>query len=525
MKKIGKILLIVALFFIILEIASSAFDNIESMIDDNRSFIILSNPDNKDFMNELVSYGKSKKIKINVEYADDLEALDLLEENNIYDAVWMSNSIWLYMLNNVKVTNSKSISINPVVMGIKKSKANELGFTNREVKNQDILNAVKNKKLKYVMNSVTKTNTGLTAYLGFLNSLAGSPEILTSDMLNNQTLINDLKSLFSGVERVSGSTTFLEDMFLKGNDYEAVIATESSLIRINKELENKYKETLYLLYPTDGVAINDSPFAYVDRGQEKLEKFNILQSYLLSLETQKELEKLGKRTWYGGTNSNVDKDVFKTSYGIDTNKYLIPLKYPSKKVMNEAINLYISELRKPSAVTFCLDYSGSMSGDGERDLKNAMDFILDKEKAGSERLQFSRNDYIIVIPFDSKNRSIWQSKGNNTDKLISNIRGARPTGGTNIYDCSITALKKLNELSNEYTKTVILMTDGMSNTGSYDNLVYYYNRLSNKIPIYSIMFGSSDETELSNIANLTNAKVFDGRTSLIRAFKEVRSYN
>lgn len=519
------LVIVVGVIFAIICIKSFIIDKFVD-INGNKSFYILSNPDNKDFMNELVSYGKNENININVEYADDLEALDILEEeNDKYDAVWMSNSIWLYMLNNVKVTNSKSISINPVVMGVKNSKAKELGFINNEIKNIDILNAVKSKKLKYVMNSVTKTNTGLTAYLGFLNSLAGSPEILTSEMIKDKTLISNLKSLFSGVERVSGSTSFLEDMFLNSNDYEAVIATESSLIRINKQLESSGKDTLYLLYPTDGVAINDSPFAYVDRGQEKIENFNKLQSFLLSLDTQKKLEKLGKRTWYGGTNSSADKDVFKTSYGIDTNKYLIPLKYPSKKVMNEAIGLYIAELRKPAAVAFCLDYSGSMSGNGEDELKNAMEFILDSEQASTERLQFSRNDNIIVIPFDSKNRSTWYSKGNDTSEIITKIRGARPTGGTNIYGCSITALEELNKLSDEYTKSVILMTDGLSNTGRYDKLVSYYRTLNVRIPVYSIMFGASDETELTNIANLTNAKVFDGRTSLIRAFKEVRSYN
>ena len=521
-KKI--IVIVVALLFIF----SFSMDFIKEQlpnISDKKSFKILANPDNKDFMDELVKYGKKEHINVSVEYADDLEAVDMLEEDNNYDAVWMSNSVWLYMLNNARVSNSKSISINPVVMGIKKSKAKELGFVNSEIHNKDILNAVRSGNLKYVMTSVTKTNTGLTAYLGFLNSLAGSPEILTSDMLNNSDLVKNLKSLFSGVERVSGSTSFLEDMFVNSNDYEAVIATESSLININKQLENNNKETLYLLYPSDGVAINDSPFAYVDRGQEKLEKFNTLQSYLLSLSTQKELEKLGKRTWYGGTNSNADKDVFKTSYGIDTNKYLIPLKYPSKKVMNEAIGLYIAELRKPAAVAFCLDYSGSMSGNGVTQLKDAMEFILDSEKASTERLQFSKNDNIIVIPFDTSNRSTWYSKGNDTSELITKISSARPTGGTNIYGCSVEALKELKKYNDDYTKSVILMTDGLSNTGSYTSLVNYYQILDEKIPIYSIMFGASDETELTNIANLTNAKVFDGRTSLIRAFKEVRSYN
>ena len=39
------------------------------------------------------------------------------------------------------------------------------------------------------------------------------------------------------------------------------------------------------------------------------------------------------------------------------------------------------------------------------------------------------------------------------------------------------------------------------------------------------MFGSADESQLKDIANLTNAKVFDGRTDLLNAFKEVRGYN
>lgn len=521
-KKI--IVIVVALLFVFSFVKDFVKEQLPS-INDKKSFRILANPDNKDFMDELVKYGKGEHINVYVEYADDLEAVDMLEEDNNYDAVWMSNSVWLYMLNNAKVSNSKSISINPVVMGVKKSKAKELGFVDNEIKNKDILNAVSSGKLKYVMTSVTKTNTGLTAYLGFLNSLAGSPEILTSDMLNNNNLVKNLKSLFSGVERVSGSASFLEDMFVNSNDYEAVIATESSLININKQLESSNKETLYLLYPSDGVAINDSPFAYVDRGQEKLEKFNTLQSYLLSLSTQKELEKLGKRTWYGGTNSNADKSVFKTSYGIDTTKYLMPLKYPSKKVMNEAIALYIAELRKPAAVAFCLDYSGSMYGRGERELKSAMEFILDADKASEERLQFSKYDKIFVIPFDSDNRTVLSGSGDNTKKLIERINEADPSGGTNIYGCTVEAFKQLEKTGKDYTKTIILMSDGYSNTGRFDDVTNYYLNMTEKIPVYSIMFGDSSEYELGNLANLTNAKVFDGRTSLIRAFKEVRSYN
>lgn len=492
----------------------------------SRYFNILSNSDNKDYMDELIKYGKKEGIKIEVTYADDLEAIDLIEDTNNFDAVWMSNSIWLYMLENAKVTNSKSIYINPIVMGVKKSKASNLNLIRDDLKNSDIINAIGDKKLSYVMSSVTKTNTGLTSYLGFLNALSGSPEILKSEMLDNTELVTNLKSLFSGVERVSGSDTFLEDMFLNSNKYEAVIASESSLIRINTELEKENKETLYLLYPSDGVAINDSPFAYVDRKQNKIDKFLVLQEFLLSKESQKEMENLGKRTWYGGVNSNANKNVFKSEWGINTNKYLIPLKYPSKKVMNEAIALYIDELRKPSATVFCLDYSGSMYGEGKTELYNAMSYILDTEQSSNDLIQFSKKDNIYVMPFDSTTRKVWKTfNGNITNDLITNINNEMPNGGTNIYQCVYDGFKILQNTDNSFNKTIILMTDGNSVSANYTELTNYYINNNLDIPVYSIMFGNAVREQLDKLANLTNAKVFDGKTNLKSAFKEVRSYN
>ena len=120
---------------------------------------------------------------------------------------------------------------------------------------------------------------------------------------------------------------------------------------------------------------------------------------------------------------------------------------------------------------------------------------------------------------------VLTGNGNYTKNLITKINDSKPSGGTNIYGCTVEAFKQLEKVGKDYTKTVILMSDGYSNMGSFDDVMYYYSGMTEKIPVYSIMFGQSSEEELGNLANLTNAKVFDGRTSLIRAFKEVRSYN
>ena len=495
------------------------------------TFRIIASTSTSAMDNEIIKYGKDNGFDITIDHYGDLEIVDMLNENSKdYDAVWISNSIWLYMLeNSYLTTDSKSIVIDPVVMGISKSKAQELGFIDNQIYNKDILNAIKEGKLKYVMASVTKTNTGATSYLNFLNSLAGSPEVLTEDMLNNEDLKNDLKEFFKGVERVSGNEEYLIDMFKNGN-YDAMINYESSLIELNKQLIKEKKDPLYLIYPIDGVAINDMPFAYINNDSKDTltkDRFKSVQSYLRSDKIISKMQELGYRSWYGGTNDKVDKKIFNPEWGIDTTKYLKDMKYPSKNVISKAINLYIEALRKPTHVAFCLDVSGSMTGKGIQELQDAMNYILDKEQASKENLQFSDNDKISVITFNNKVDEVFDTKlASSSSEILQNINQLHPDGGTNIYSPSIKALDILKkDNSDEYTKTVILMTDGQSNTGTYSELRSYYLKNNLDIPIYSITFGDSDEKQLIEIAELTNAKVFNGKNGLLKAFREVRSYN
>ena len=68
-------------------------------------------------------------------------------------------------------------------------------------------------------------------------------------------------------------------------------------------MESKGKEPLYVIYAKDGVSISDSPFAYIDNGNEKKEEqFDKIQKYILSDEGQAKLAKTGRRTWFGGIN-------------------------------------------------------------------------------------------------------------------------------------------------------------------------------------------------------------------------------
>ncbi len=518
---------ILILLFIAVLLLSSCAKNEQTNSKGNTEFTIISGSENKIYEKDIVAYGKKHGIQVNFVYAGTLDIMDQINEGSAYDAVWSSNSIWLYMLNNPSmIKNSKFTSITPVVFAVDKTKAKELGYVDTQVNMSKIVADIKNNSFRFIMPSVTQTNAGASFYLGMLSTLAGNPQILTSEHLKNINLQTELLNIFKGVNRTAGDEDFLQELYMTGN-YDAVVSYESSIIELNKKLVSEGKEPLYLIYPTEGVSLSDSPFAYVDRGQKKEEAFSVLQSYLLGKEMQKKFEDGGRRVWYGGTKDNVDKKVFNTDWGIDTNKFIQVTKYPSVNVIKESMSLYQQSLRKPTHIIFCLDYSGSMDGDGNAQLVEAMHYILTKEQAGKNYIEFSKSDKITIIPFDTSTIDIiTTSNGEETKTLLDFIDSIGPYGGTNIYYPSVQALKILrNEDAEKYNLSIVLMTDGNSNNGKFEDLKQYYNTLGLDIPIYSIMFGDANDEQLKQVAELTNGKVFDGRTNLLDAFKKVRGYN
>ena len=155
-----------------------------------------------------------------------------------------------------------------------------------------------------------------------------------------------------------------------------------------------------------------------------------------------------------------------------------------------------------------------------------MEYILDYEKASKDKLQFSKKDKITIITFSNNVKNVWTiNNGRETSDLINKIFSENVGGSTALYDAIMKGLYILEDENDEYTKTIIAMTDGEINVGTYTNFSNYYKGTKSRIPVYSIMFGDASDYQLNQISDLTNAKTFDGKKNLLQAFKEVRSYN
>lgn len=343
---------------------------------------IVSGSENKELEPLIEKYANENKLKIELTYKGSIDIMrELQAGTKDYDAVWPASSIWISMGDSSHlVKHTDSTTITPAVFGIKKSLAKELDFIGKEVSIKDIMKAIESGKLKFCMTSATQSNSGASAYLGFLNALAGSPEVLTEEHLKDEELKKNITTLLSGVDRSSGSSEWLKTLFLNGH-YDAMVNYESLIITTNQEMVARNEEPLYIVYPYDGMSLADSPLGYIDHGDEKQEElFLNFQKFITSNESQNELQKLGRRTGYQGIFEE-NKKVFNSDWGAEPDRILSPIKTPKAEVLNKALNLYQSEFRKPSLTIYCLDFSGSMSGTGEKQVKEAIDLILDQEKA------------------------------------------------------------------------------------------------------------------------------------------------
>lgn len=493
-------------------------------------FVILSGSENASLEPLLKEFGAQHDVEIDMQYKGSVDIMHELSDNPApYDAVWPANSLWITLGDTRrKVKHEQSIMTSPVVFGIRRSLAEELDFVGQEVRVRDILEAIRAKRLRFMMTSATQSNSGASAYFGFLYALLGNPPIITLEDLQKPELKTEIRELFAGINRSSGSSGWLKDLFLQGQ-YDAMVNYEAMIIEANQELVKQHREPLYVVYPVDGTVFSDSPLGYIDNGElDKEMLFKELQTYLLSETVQQQLTRLGRRTGLGGVTSEVDPAIFNPDWGIDPERILSPITLPSADVIQAALTMYQTEFRKPSFTVFCLDYSGSMKGKGSEQLKQAMSLLLDQEQARSYLLSASSQDQNIVIPFSSQPEEVWQVSGNNPDELkqlLARIQQRAPGGGTDIYMAARKALQLLAEQElDAYIPAIILMTDGDSD-GSLDQFAPVWNTLNLDIPVFGILFGDASEKQLEELTRLTRGRVFDGRHDLVQAFRKAKGYN
>jgi Ca-activated chloride channel family protein len=493
-------------------------------------FRIVAGSEQKVLEPVILEFCKRERVSCQIEYKGSLDiglmfAGDRAPE---VDAVWPASSLWLELYDrHRRVKYLKSIDTTPVILGVRMSKARELGWVGRPVRMDDILQAVAAKRLSFLMTSATQSNSGASAYLAMLAAAFGDGSRLDPAALDDPAARAKVKSLLAGVARSSGSSGWLKDLYLTsahaGTPYDAMWNYEAVLKETNDALRWQRGELLYAVYPAEGSAYADAPLGYVDRGDShKKAVFEKLQAYLLSADVQAQIAADGRRTAPGMAQlARAEPD-----WNFNPSRTVPSIALPEPAVIGRALTLYQEVLRRPSLTALCLDFSGSMAGQGESQLKAAMRSLFNPAEASKSLIQWTPADHIIVIPFDSAPREILEGDGapQSQARILAEVEAQHASGGTDMYACAASAFAAMQPyLAKGYLPAVVLMTDGRSEKS--EGFEAAWRQTGHELPVFGVTFGDADKRQLDAVADLTRARVFDGGKDLTEAFRSVRGYN
>ena len=503
---------------------------------------IVAGSENKTLEPLMMDWAAKNGVALTVTYQGSVDISRELEKGGAgaFDAVWPANSLWIALGDTQKVVkHQESILRSPVVLGLKQSIAQKLGWTGRQdITVQMITEAASQHKFRLAMTSATQSNSGASAYFGFLYALAGNPVMLTMDNLKDPAVLDGARKLLAQVDRSSGSSGWLKDALVANPAaYDAMFNYESTVLEADQALTSAGQEPLYIIYPSNGLSVADSPLAFVPRGDPAKEAaFLKLQEFLLSADTQKTLSDLGRRSGLIGMEAqNPNPEVWKAAWGADLKRDIAPMPTPGADVIAEALALYQTELRKPSLTVWVLDISGSMAGDPIAKLKQAMALLLDKRAAAANLLQPSSRDVTIIIPFNNEVGQPIVVKGSDEGALnaaLAQVNQLEAGGGTDLYGALAAALQALqpykdNGTLNTYLPAIMAMTDGASDLA---NLDYFHHirdtdGFGRDIPIHAIAFGDADMTQLTALTTDSIGRLFVAGSDLAGALRQAKGYN
>lgn len=537
-SKEGNILRRAILFFLLSIILTfSGCSKQDKNVNDPNAFKIIGGSELHDLKSSgLFEYIEKKSgVKINFTESGTLAAIENLTKTDAnptkYDAIWILNGFYLETFKDQikqKPITSERIFMSPVVFGIKHNIAekygwvNDKGFANENITWNDIYERVMNDNLKFYMTNINSSNSGAQGVLGIMNGILGKADPLTIDDLKNPELINKTKALFeNGIKKTAGSSGWLADIFLKDGG-DAIINYESVIAELNKKGAN-----LLIVYPKDGISIADYPFYLLN--EAKKSDYNKIINVLKSEEFQRKAMELTNRR---PMNSSIP---LKLSNGIDQNRTLYSLSLPnSKEVLNDIIDLYLNVVKKTSQIIFVLDMSGSMEGKNIDMLRQSILNLTGEDNSLTGKLtKFGMRDKVEFILFNDR-VVLKKTFTVNSDQDLKDMQefaknNLKAGGSTAIYDALNQALKDVDKNKNIYS-TIVLLTDGENNRGielkDFKNIYNAYKSSEKNIPIYPIIFGSSNKSEMDTLGEISGGRTFDAvRQPLESVFKEIRGYN
>ncbi|MFJ2948261.1 substrate-binding domain-containing protein [Streptomyces sp. NPDC087226] len=473
---------------------------------------ILASSELSDMTPVLERVEKDTGVRVRPTWIGTLDAVDMLATGRTdgrYDAVWLSSNDYLRLRPEAadKVVSETPVMTSPVALGVRTATVRRLGWKPEEVTWSAIERAVRDGELTYGMTDPTRSNSGFSTLISVASALSGAQSALTDADVTEAT--PRLKGFFKGQKLTSGSSGWLAGAYDRRGDVDAILNYESVLEQIRG---------LTVIRPKDGVVTADYPLtSLASTDADTREDVRRVTEALRSDAVQRLI-----------TDRTLRRPVVASvtpAAGLGTSRRR-ELPFPgSRSVADGLLDAYENQLRRPSRTVYVLDTSGSMEGDRITRLKQALTGLTS---------DFRDREKVTLMPFGTAVKSVRTHVVGPADpeRGLAAIRrdtaALRAEGETAIYSSLEKAYDHLGGGEDTFT-SIVLMTDGENTAGveagDFDSFYRALSRERQDIPVFPILFGDSDRSELEHIAQLTGGRLFDARKgSLDGAFEEIRGY-
>lgn len=479
---------------------------------------VLASSDLADVRPLLAELRRDTGVDVQLDLSGTVDAANALTPGAYsHDAAWLSSDNYFQLrlrAAGVRPPLATRTMLSPVVVGVKPAVARLLraGSPQGQPSWADIADRAATGELRFAMADPRRTGSGLAALVGVATAAAGTGAALRADDLT----CDRLRGLFSGQALTAPTSEQLVGDFVEHQDeLEAMVNYESVILSLNAA--GTLREPLELVYPRDGIVLSAYPVLLLD--EAKRDAYDRVVGWLTGPNGQRRLMEQTLRRPYDAT---VARDA-RLSAEIGNALY-----FPGElAVVDDLVARYEDpRVRAAGHVIFVLDHSESMRGARAAGLRAAFDAL---SGAGDGFTRFYRGERLTLLRFagevlDSRELTV----GGRAD--LDALRAFLATDDFRPYTGVWSALEAAyrtaaTSLAAEPTRpvTVVLVTDGESNTG-IDAAEFLRRKASlPDVRTYAVGVGEADRAELAAVAAATGGRAVDaGDASLSEAFEEIR---
>ncbi|WP_242613089.1 substrate-binding and vWA domain-containing protein [Herbihabitans rhizosphaerae] len=471
---------------------------------------------------------KETGVELVIEHRGTIDATNSLTPGNYqHDIAWLSTDRYFDLkLIRSGYTGPRPISnrfmVTPLAIGVKPRTAEALrsSTADRHLSWADLADRAAMGMTRFGMADPRHAGSGLSALIGVATAAADTgralrPEDVTCDRL---------RGLFTGrTLNADTSAQLAEEFTAKQDSADALINYESVLLSMNAS--GKLREPLEILYPRDGLVLFDYPMLLLDPA--KREAYDKVIAWLTTDRAQQEIMERTKRR---PLDTRIPRDPrFRE---LSTNTLYFP---GQQEVIDKVLAEYgRPQSQKPAHVVFALDFSGSMAGSRIAALRSTFAGLTGGDPSTVGKfVRFYKGERFTVLRFGGQvldERDFTISGQQDLDAIRDHIAVDGFDPSTGVWAALDRAYAKAAELTREHPDvpvTVVLMTDGESNTGpALSEFLRRHDALppaAKAVRTYAVRFGEANAAELRRAAEATGGRMVDANaTSLSQAFKEIR---